>query len=147
MMNQASSVNDPAQVLANYMGRSQWVVLQSLMDGSEESGFFKDIAAHLRRSVEAMPTAGGQRLGEEAPMVYLHYFLGASDVWVLEKAEGGGVEQVFAFSLLNGDHQMAELGYVDLSELLLVGFELDFHFEPKPLSEVRESLRKRFGLF
>lgn len=43
----------------------------------------------------------------------------------------GGVEQVFAFSLLNGDHQMAELGYVDLSELLLVGFELDFHFEPK----------------
>ena len=147
MMNQASSVNDPAQVLANYMGRSQWVVLQSLMDGSEESGFFKEIAAHLRRSVEAMPTAGGQLLGEEAPMVYLHYFLGASDVWVLEKAEGGGVEQVFAFSLLNGDHQMAELGYVDLSELLLVGFELDFHFEPKPLSEVRESLRKRFGLF
>ena len=147
MMNQASSVNDPAQVLANYMGRSQWVVLQSLMDGSEESGFFKEIAAHLRRSVEAMPTAGGQRLDEEAPMVYLHYFLGASDVWVLEKAEGGGVEQVFAFSLLNGDHQMAELGYVDLSELLLVGFELDFHFEPKPLSEVRESLRKRFGLF
>ena len=147
MMNQASSVNDPAQVLATYMGRPQCVVLQSLMDGSEESGFFKEIAAHLRRSVEAMPTAGGQRLDEEAPMVYLHYFLGASDVWVLEKAEGGGVEQVFAFSLLNGDHQMAELGYVDLSELLLVGFELDFHFEPKPLSEVRESLRKRFGLF
>ena len=147
MMNQASSVNDPAQVLATYMGHPQWVVLQSLMDGSEESGFFKEIAAHLRRSGEAMPAAGGQRLDEEAPMVYLHYFLGASDVWVLEKAEGGGVEQVFAFSLLNGDHQMAELGYVDLSELLLVGFELDFHFEPKPLSEVRESLRKRFGLF
>ncbi len=147
MMNQASSVNDPAQVLATYMGHPQWVVLQSLMDGSEESGFFKEIAAHLRRSVEAMPAAGGQRLDEEAPMVYLHYFLGASDVWVLEKAEGGGVEQVFAFSLLNGDHQMAELGSVDLSELLPVGFELDFHFEPKPLSEVRESLRKRFGLF
>ena len=105
MMNQASSVNDPAQVLATYMGHPQWVVLQSLMDGSEESGFFKEIAAHLRRSVEAMPAAGGQRLDEEAPMVYLHYFLGASDVWVLEKAEGGGVEQVFAFSLLNGDHQ------------------------------------------
>jgi hypothetical protein len=42
---------------------------------------------------------------------------------------------------------MAELGYVDLSELLLLGFELDFHFSPKPLAEVRESVRKRLGLF
>jgi len=63
------------------------------------------------------------------------------------KTLGGGVEQVFAFALLNADYQMAELGYVDLSELLLLGFELDFHFSPKPLAEVRESVRKRLGLF
>lgn len=48
---------------------------------------------------------------------------------------------------MNADYQMAELGYVDLSELLLLGFELDFHFSPKPLAEVRESVRKRAGLF
>lgn len=30
-------------------------------------------------------------------------------MWVLEKDVGGGVEQVFAFALLNADYQMAEL--------------------------------------
>ena len=42
---------------------------------------------------------------------------------------------------------MAELGYVDLSELLMLGFERGLHFSPNPLAEVRESVRKRAGLF
>jgi hypothetical protein len=107
------------------------------MSGSEESEFFQRVGGP-RATLEAMPVIGGQEDSDAAQTVYLHYFLGASDVWVLEKDVGGGVEQVFAFALLNADYQMAELGYVDLSELLLLGFELDFHFSPKPLAEVRE---------
>ena len=163
MTNQAISVNDQAQPIARFMGWPQWASLQSLMSGSEESEFFQGVAADLAQRIEAMPVIGGQEDSDAAQTVYLHYFLGASDVWVLEKDVGGqidiaqfghlekdvggGVEQVFAFALLNADYQMAELGYVDLSELLLLGFELDFHFSPKPLAEVRESVRKRLGLF
>ena len=147
MTNQAISVNDQAQPIARFMGWPQWASLQSLMSGSEESEFFQRVAADLAQRIEAMPVIGGKEDSDAAQTVYLHYFLGASDVWVLEKDVGGGVEQVFAFALLNADYQMAELGYVDLSELLLLGFELDFHFSPKPLAEVRESVRKRAGLF
>ena len=116
--------------LSRFMGVPQWASLQSLMSGSEESEFFQRVAADLAQRIEAMPVIGGQEDSDAAQTVYLHYFLGASDVWVLEKDVGGGVEQVFAFALLNADYQMAELGYVDLSELLLLGFELDFHFSP-----------------
>ena len=148
MTNQAISVNDQAQPIARFMGLPQWASLQSLMSGSEESEFFQRVAADLAQRIEAMPVTGGQEDDSDADQtVYLHYFLGASDVWVLEKDVGGGVEQVFAFALLNADYQMAELGYVDLSELLLLGFELDFHFSPNPLAEVGESVRKGAGLF
>ncbi len=141
---QSILTTEQAQILASYMGWPQWSSLQTLMHGGEESAFFQEIATNLSRCIAEMPEAGSQ---DEAETVFLHYFLGSSDVWVLEKDAAAGVERVFAFSLLNGDARMAELGYVDLSQLILTGFELDFYFSPKPLAEVREIVRKRLSLF
>ena len=141
---QSALTTDQAQILARYMGWPQWSSLQSLMEGGEEAAFFREIATSLSRCIADMPEIGAH---DESEMVFLHYFLGGSDVWVLEKDADGGAERVFAFALLNGDARMAELGYVDLSHLILTGFELDFHFSPKPLAEVREIVRKRLNLF
>jgi hypothetical protein len=144
MTDQLLLTTEQAQVLARYMGWPQWSSLEALMHGGDESAFFQELATTLSRGITDMPEVGSQN---EAETVYLHYFLGSSDVWVLEKDAAAGVERVFAFSLLNGDARMAELGYLDLSQLILTGFELDFHFSPKPLAEVREIVRKRLSLF
>ncbi|MBS0571865.1 MAG: hypothetical protein JSS08_01230 [Proteobacteria bacterium] len=129
------------------MSPVQWAVMQSLMDG-EEGAYLSEVAATLNRRILEMPVTyqSGQEDGDQAT-VYLHYFLRGSDVWVLEKDRSGGLSQVFAFVVLNGDYQMAELGYTDLSLLLATGFELDFHFAPRTLAEVKSELRKRFALF
>lgn len=141
---QALLTTEQAQILARYMGWPRWSSLQSLMNGGEEATFFQEIATNLSRCIADMPEIGGQG---EAETVFLHYFLGSSDVWILEKGADSGVGRVFAFALLNGDARMAELGYIDLSQLILTGFELDFHFSPKPLAEVREIVSKRLTLF
>ena len=43
----------------------------------------------------------------------------------------------FGWAILGGDYQMAELGCISVSELLACGVELDLHFAPKTLGQVR----------
>lgn len=70
-------------------------------------------------------------------VVHLHYFTSASDWWLIEvdTAEARG----FGYVCLNGDIDMAEWGYVDLT---LVGrafftlVERDLHWVPRPAREV-----------
>ncbi len=61
-------------------------------------------------------------------MAFLHFFYGGSDWWI---TEWDGKDTFFGFACLNGDWQMAEWGYVSLSELKSTGkVELDFFFTP-----------------
>ena len=51
--------------------------------------------------------------------------------------EGDGTRQAFGYAVSNGDERNAELGYVDIGELTACGVELDLHFSPCRLSEVK----------
>ena len=63
----------------------------------------------------------------------------------------GEVEQAWGFACLNGDMMNAEYGYISITELATLklnlgfGVDLDFHFKPKPMSEVRAALGVKNG--
>ena len=87
---------------------------------------------------------------EEIPVqgkeIYLHFFLGGSD-WFISETNGEDI--MFGFCILNNDYEMAEWGYVSLSELrsikiegwLEVDCELEAHWNVRPAKEV-EQIRK-----
>ncbi|MDH4451376.1 MAG: DUF2958 domain-containing protein [Rhodoferax sp.] len=114
------------------------VQMKSLVDGirwSEERGFFREKVLALAEALKAMPVTYAQsELGEDA-VVHLHYFYGGCDWWITEKDVKGGVDQ--AFGMVDLGHG-AELGYISIRELRrMAGVELDLHWTPKTLKEIR----------
>ena len=75
-----------------------------------------------------------------AKIVYVHYFTGSCDWYIVELDPETGI--AFGYADL-GDPQNAEWGYVDLTELGTVegpfgiGVERDLHWTPKRFDEVR----------
>jgi Protein of unknown function (DUF2958) len=78
-------------------------------------------------------------LGDDA-VVHMHYFLNGSDWWITELDVEDKVSQ--AFGLVQLDSYQPELGYISIAELVSnsVGAELDLHWTPKTLLQVRETL-------
>lgn len=106
--------------------------------GGEESQWFCDKIVAVGAMIDAMPATYQQEgLGNEA-IVSLHYFKGSADFWITERdsdPDGEGQNQAYGFSDLYGDS--GELGYVSIAELISCGVELDLHFKPRTLREVR----------
>lgn len=97
-------------------------------------------------SVEALDSIPRLYATEKTPLaekvVWLHYFVGACDWYVMELGE----DRRIAFGWADmGDPQNAELGYVDLVELRGIvvkhpmGFEVaverDLHWKPVPFGQ------------
>lgn len=80
----------------------------------------------------------GPEVTNDSP-VKLHYFYQGSDWYIfeLEHVAEDDVVLGFGWAILGGDYQMAELGCISVSELLACGVELDLHFAPKTLGQVR----------
>jgi len=47
-------------------------------------------------------------------LIQMHFFLGGCDWWI---AEFDGEDLFFGYAVLNGDWELAEWGYISLSEL------------------------------
>ena len=125
--------------LLHFLPPYQARLVTSLMRG-EECQFFYDKMVELARIVEAMPHTYGQQDAED-PIAHLHYFYGGMHWHITEKDIGDDDDEIKgqqhqAFGLCKIHEE--ELGYVSLPELFAAGrVELDFHFTPKPLSEIR----------
>ena len=122
--------------LKKFMPKLQLAVLGDLLRG-EERYHFADMLIALAERIEKMPVSyqtDGQ--GDNA-IVHLHYFVGGNDWWITEKDMDGEVDQAFGLASLNG---YAELGYISIRELAesAFGIELDLHWTPKTLKEVRK---------
>ena len=124
--------------LARFMGVSQREAVRSFLRG-EEWEFYADKMIHLAGLIEAMPMLyATETLGDDAP-VTLRYFHRSATWYAIEREDK--VEQgntLFAYASLWGDDW--ELGYADLDEILEAGAELDFHFEPHPLGQVKAEM-------
>lgn len=133
----------------NYIGKNQIEAIRQICRG-EERAHMVTILTEPEKTINAMPKSyetDGQ--GSEA-MAILHYFLGGSDWYIIEKDAGspdddaadlGKQMQAFGFACLNGDRQSAELGYICIQELIENNVGLDLYYKPEPIGAVM----KRFG--
>jgi len=59
-------------------------------------------------------------------LIHLHLFIGSTDIYI---SEYDGDDLFYGFTILNGDMQMAEWGYISFSELKSInirGLQVDF---------------------
>lgn len=121
--------------LRPFVGAYQLRAIQGLCRG-EEGEWYQQKVDGLAKTIDRIPLpymSDGQ--GEDAT-VYLHYFTSAWDFYILEKDTGEVQEQ--AFGLVAG--METELGYISIDEITRAGAEIDLHWTPKPLREVRATL-------
>lgn len=125
--------------LSPFMSRQQMQVLTELIHGEEGRAFQRKLV-DLEQLIEAMPTTYEQDAAGDEAVAYLHYFHGNTNCYILEKDREGGVLQATGFVILNGDAEMAEVGYVSIRELTVAGAELDLHFKPCSLKAIKAGL-------
>lgn len=141
--------NDALSRLRPFMASRQSEAVAELMRG-EEGGFFMDKMVELSQLVDTMPVTYSQQ-NESDPIAYLHYFIGGSDWYIVEKDMDGEVEQAWGFACLNGDMMNAEYGYISIAELVALKLQmgltvdLDFHFKPTRMSLVMPRLKAKNG--
>lgn len=125
--------------LINWMAERQRLIVLNLIATSEEGKFFKEKLAELTELIKGMPGPGEQSSHDD-PTVYLHYLARGCDWYIMERDSTPVQNQAFGWVILHGDTWNAEMGYVSIAELIsLSDMELDFHFSPKPLSEVKSA--------
>jgi hypothetical protein len=106
----------------------------------EERQHFADKFAEMAARIDTMPKTYEQDGAGDDAVAVLHYFAGGqADWWITEKdirtpAEPG---QYQAFGLADLFQDGGELGYISIVELLNNGAELDLHFTPKTLGELK----------
>lgn len=99
----------------------------------DESVFFSDKLKELQETLNTMPVTYEQDGKGDEAVAYLHYFNGSWDWYITELDMER--EQYQAFGLVKGFD--VELGYVSLIELAVKGVELDMHWTPKTLREIK----------
>jgi len=106
----------------------------------EEHEFFKDKFVEMADLVTNMPKTYEQDGKGDQAIVYLHYFLGSADWYITEKDKGDGEDtrQIQAFGYADLGYG-GELGYISIEELIENSVELDLHWTPKTLAEVKAS--------
>jgi hypothetical protein len=128
-----------ASVLREFVGVNQRKVISSAMRGEEGQWFFGKMA-ELETLVNSMPKSYEQDGKGDEAIVSLHYFTASADWYITERdIDEDHAGQVQAFGLADLFHDGGELGYISIVDLLVHGAELDLHFKPRTLAEVRAS--------
>jgi hypothetical protein len=95
---------------------------------------FAEPIARLTNAAGTIPKIGDTDGMKEHPAV-LHYFCGATDIFICEY---NGQDEMFGFSILNGDYEMAEFGYISLAELKRIPImNLDYYWEEQSIKTAR----------
>jgi len=116
--------------LIHFIGISQLCALQSSLNG-EERQFFLSLLNDLEDKISNMPKpyeTTGQGINA---FVSLHYFQGGSDWYIVEKDSAEEQLQAFGYACLNGDKINAEMGYINIEELIKCAVELDLYWTPQ----------------
>lgn len=129
---QMSQVILAARTLQKFVNPQELETLGDACRG-EEREFFKAKMIELADVVDNMPcTYQTDGQGDNA-IAYLHYFTPAGDFYVTERDQEDEQLQAFGLACMYED----ELGYINISELLECGAELDLYWEPQTLSQIK----------
>ena len=128
-----------------FLGTKQAQTTEELMRNSEEREFFQGKARELRDLIDLAPSTyeTDGKPDSERP-VSLRYFGPNGAQWfIIEKDRGdpenegpGFPRQTQAFGLADLGFG-PEMGYVSIPEITRAGAELDYHFSPRTLLEVK----------
>ena len=100
---------------------------------------FEDARVTLNKLVSEMPkTYETDGIKTNDKIAYLHYFKNSTDVYIVEKDMESEQRQAFGYSILNGDTQNAELGYIDIDEIKDV-LELDLYWTPTKIGAIKSN--------
>jgi len=123
-----------ADLLKRFVSFGQMHTLSHACYG-EEREWFIDTLVELAERILTMPKTYEQDGKGDDAIVYLHYFKGDMDWYITEKDIE--TEQHQAFGLADLGMGFPELGYISIEELTEYGAELDLHWTPKTLREVK----------
>lgn len=139
----ASRFYTAMQTLKYFIGQSQLSAISSAAKG-EEKQFFMEKMVALAERIKAMPQSYDTDGQGANAKVFLHYFRGASDWYITEKDKGSADDenpgeqlQAFGYAILNGDKEMAEMGYISIAELIKSGVELDLYYTQQTIGEIK----------
>ncbi len=129
-----------------FLGGQQASVTGTLLRSGEEKGFFSDKMQELQEIIRQMPaTYETDGVPDSERPVSLRYFGPNGAQWFIIEKDRGDPEQedsgipaqrqVFGLADLGMGHP--EVGYISIPEITRAGAELDYHFEPRTLLEVK----------
>lgn len=134
-MSRMQAAIEHVKILKGIMSPSQLSVIANGCRSEEKSFFFEKLA-ELANTFNTMPKTYEQDGKGDQAIAYLHYFRGTMDWYITEKDMEAEQHQAFGYADLG--EGFGELGYISLIELSEIGAELDMHFTPKTLAEVKE---------
>jgi hypothetical protein len=123
--------------LGRFIGNDQLAALRILFLGEERQYFF-DKVCDLRDLIASMPKTCTQDGKGDKAVIYLHYFIGNCDWYIIEK--DCEEEQLQAFGIADLGYG-PEYGYISIQELLENGVELDLYYQPRTVAEQMEGRR------
>jgi hypothetical protein len=128
------SVNDIPSLVRKIMPYHQ----QKVIVGNDE---IMDVLLDLEERAKELPPIYSQDSKGKDAIVYLHYFVGGSDWYITE----GDIEngEYYGYTILNGDIEMSEFGYISIEELISNDYvELDFFFSK---TSVKQAIASTYG--
>lgn len=125
------------QTVRGFMGAGQWGAIRAGAAG-EEAAFFAGKVAEMAAVIAAMPKTYETDGQGAAAVAGMHYFVGGCDWYIVEldASAGDGNGHAQAFGLANLGYG-TELGYISIPEILRAGAELDLHWTPRTVGELR----------
>jgi len=129
--NGLSEAKAAVEELRRFVGPDQLAALNILLL-SEERQYFFDKACELRDLIESMPKTYEQEVKGDEAIIYLHYFVGNCNWYIIEK--DSEEEQLQAFGIADLGYG-PEYGYISIQELLENCVELDFNYRPRTVAE------------
>ena len=129
-------IDTASKDLKPFIGRAQLSTMRQFAKG-EEKVFFITRMVEMAALIHSMPKTYEQDGKGGQAVAYLHYFTPSADWYITEKdSESDGQHQAFGLADLG---MGAELGYISIVELLENGAELDLHFTPRTLEQVKKA--------
>ena len=118
----------------NLVGKEQLNVFRYLMQ-SDEGSFFNETINELMEIANEMPrTYETKDIAENNKIAHLHYFKGGFDFYMVEMDALPELSKCFGF--IKG-HE-TEWDYISLPDILKAGVELDLHWTPKSIAEIKK---------
>jgi len=155
MMSQAQQMQQMRQQYEEG-GKIQGALIESIMPYSQKESIIEmtgrkrktrkfdgddvyTLLNQVNRNIEQIPPLYAQDGKGKNAIAYLHYFNSSSD-WYITELDKNTLEG-FGFTILNGDTQNAEFGYIPLTmftekKASYFDLNLDLNFIPRPLNNI-----------